>query len=128
MVCLELISTEGGMCEERKKMRRLTAEYQFDTRKFNTLNFTGASSLPAGFSVSGFTDIESTKNWDDRKYDLATHFLEIDLKTPMWMGVGLVGELNSASGPDNDIGRLGLYYLPKWQILRYLDLSLFFFF
>jgi len=40
---------------KKKRNGWLTAEYQFDTRGFNTINFTGGSDLPAGFSIWGFT-------------------------------------------------------------------------
>ena len=39
----------------------VTTEYQFDSRDFNTLNFTGFSALPKGFSVWGFVDFEAAK-------------------------------------------------------------------
>jgi len=96
---------------------RVTAEYQFDTRDFNTLNFTGFTSLPANFEFFGFVDIETQKRETDR-LDGATYFMELDLRSPTVYDFGILAELNSASGINNDIGRLGFFLQPEFQILR----------
>jgi hypothetical protein len=103
-----------------------TMEYQFDTRGFNVLNFTGFSLLPYGFSVWGFTDIEGTKNSNEREDDFATHFTEIDLKSPTWNDIGVVAELNSTTGDNNDVGRFGLAYVTKLDLFEEIDLLLIF--
>ncbi len=104
----------------------VTTEYQFDSRDFNTLNFTGFSALPKGFSVWGFVDFEAAKGASERESDLATNFLEIDLRTPRYKGLGVILEVNSQSGSKNDLGRAGLYYLPKYDWLDRINLFLFF--
>lgn len=104
----------------------MTAEYQFDTREFNTLNFTGFSTLPAKFSIWGFVDFEGDKTKNTRQSDLSTYFLELDLRSPDWNGFGATVELDAATSTGNDTGRLGLYYKPQSQWLKKNNLFLFF--
>ncbi len=105
---------------------RLSMEYQFDTRGFNTFNLTGGTPLPAGFSLFGFVDFESPDGGvDDSRYDLSEFFFEIDLKRKVWEDLGVVVEANEMQGADNALSRLGLFYAPSCQILE--DLDLFFF-
>jgi len=88
----------------------LTSELQFDTRDFNTINFTGFSRLPKGASVWGFIDIEGQKFNDSRGSDFATTFLELDLRSPSFKHWGLIAELNALSDASNDLSRYGFYY------------------
>ncbi|VAX21598.1 hypothetical protein MNBD_NITROSPINAE04-1598 [hydrothermal vent metagenome] len=96
----------------------MTMEYQSDSRNFNTLNVTGASSLPGGFSISGFTDLEGRKGLDRKENDIVTFFTEIRVKTKAKKYIGLIAEINVRSGTRNDIGRLGFYFQPKWDFLK----------
>ncbi len=104
----------------------MTGEYQFDSRDFNTLNLTGFSTLPQNFSIWGFVDFEANKASQSRQSDLSTHFIEIDLRSPRWRGLGITTELDSTNGIGNDTGRLGLYYLPKAKWLNDNNMFLFF--
>jgi hypothetical protein len=104
----------------------LTGEYQRDSRDFNTLNFTGYSSLPKGFSIWGFVDFEGGKAGPGHQSDLSTYFLEMDLRTPDWKGVGGIFELDATTGMGNDTGRAGLYYKPSWDWLKKSNAFLFF--
>ena len=104
----------------------VVSEYQFDNRDFNTLHFMAAAPLPADFSIWGFVDFESQKNNKERDSDLTTYFHEIDIRSPRWNGVGILLEHNSSSGLSNDVGRMGVYCVPKFKLLDKINLSLFF--
>jgi len=101
----------------------MTTEFQFDSRGFNTLNFTGASRLPAGFSVWGFADFETLDAPDVSRQDVGKFFLELDLKREIWQGFGGILEYNEGQGVSDNVGRFGLYYQPNWEILKKLDLT-----
>jgi len=73
----------------------------------------GSSSLPHGFSVWGFIDIEGTDFSGSDREELSRYFLEIDLKKKLWNSGGLIAEYNDLQGEANAIGRLGVYYQPK---------------
>jgi len=103
----------------------MTMEYQSDNRGFNTFNVTGASTLPGGFSISGFTDLEGRKGLDRKENDLMTFFTEIRVKTMTKKYIGLIAEMNVMSGMNNDIGRFGLFFLPKWEFFKKNKLFLF---
>lgn len=104
----------------------ITAEYQFDSRDFNTLNFTGFSTLPADFSIWGFVDFEGAKNTNKQESDLSTYFLEVDLRSPSWNGFGFITELDATTGVGNDTGRAGLYYKANSSWLKDNHMFLFF--
>jgi|SaaInlStandDraft_1057018.scaffolds.fasta_scaffold24533_2 hypothetical protein len=104
----------------------LTGEYQRDSRDFNTLNFTGFSKLPYGFSTWGFVDFEGAKGVQTHQSDLSTYFLEIDLRSPSWHGLGGIVELDATTGMGNDTGRAGIYYQPKATWLKKNHAFLFF--
>lgn len=100
-------------------------EYQFDTRGFHTLNFTGASRLPAGLDVWGFVDFESADAPGNTGTDLNEFFTEIDLKRGLWKGFGAIAEYNDGEGRNDNVGRFGAYYAAPWSWLKRLDLTLF---
>lgn len=105
---------------------KFSVEYQFDTRGFNTLNFTGTAPLPAGFNIWGFVDFESPDGGaDDSRTDLSESFFEIDIKRKVWEDFGVIVEVNEAQGVDNALSRLGVFYAPQSQFLK--DHKLFFF-
>lgn len=96
----------------------MTVEYQFDTRGFNTINFTGATTLPHGFSIWGFIDIEANKSNEDQRFDSNTFFYEIDLKYNLTKQFGLIGEINDAPGINDALGRAGVFYKPDIDYLK----------
>ncbi len=105
---------------------KLSVEYQFDTRGFNTLNFTGSAPLPAGFNIWGFVDFESPDGGpDDSRYDHSEYFFEIDVKRKVWEDLGAIVEVNDMHGTDNALSRLGVFWAPQGQFLE--DHELFFF-
>lgn len=114
----------SSFLEKRVPKPWLTAEYQFDTRNFNTLNFTGAAPLLLGFDVSGFVDFESPKQRGSHRKDLSTYFLELNLKRHIWEGFGFIAERNSVNQTNNEVGRLGIYFLPDWKFLKKIHLNL----
>lgn len=101
--------------------RWFRAEYDFDDRGFNVLHFMGNSPLPYGFNIWGFIDIEGDDRIGAEREDLSRFFLEIDVKKPIWKNFGIIGELNDLQGVGNEIGRLGVFYQPKWQLLSPQD-------
>ena len=129
-----LESTEGTeklqqetKTEKIKKKDRngwMTAEYQFDTRGFNTINFTGGANLPYGFSIWGFTDIETADSHEGSRTDAQEFFMEIDLKKELHKGFGIVLEYNDSEGRYDSIGRFGLNYIARWDWLKKMDLNL----
>lgn len=126
-VCADISeSPEDGYCQTwlgrfesvAKKTRKeggrwFLSEYDFDNRGFNVLHFMGHSPLPFGFSVWGFIDIEGADILGADREDLATYFLEIDLKRNLWQRGGIVAELNDLQGEDNAIGRFGFFWNPE---------------
>ena len=102
-----------------------TIEYQFDTRGFNTLNLTGSSPLPYGFNIWGFIDLQGNDGGPGSRYDTANYFYEIDIKREIWDRVGVIGEINDATGPNNNLTRLGVFYTPDWDVLQDLNTWLF---
>jgi len=129
-----LESTEGTeklqqetKTEKIKKKDRngwMAAEYQFDTRGFNTINFTGGANLPYGFSIWGFTDIETADSHEGSRTDAQEFFMEIDLKKELYKGFGIVLEYNDGQARHNSIGRLGVNYIARWGWLKKMDLNL----
>lgn len=101
----------------------MTTEYQFDSRGFSTINFTGASRLPAGFSTWGFVDFETLDAPKASRQDVGKFFLEWDLKREIWQGFGGIAEYNEGQGKGDNVGRFGLYYQPKWNFLKKFDLA-----
>ena len=93
--------------------RWFLGEYDFDSRGYNVLHFMGHSPLPFGFSVWGFIDIEGAEALGANREDLATYFLEIDVKKQVFDRAGLIGEVNDLQGDGNAIGRFGFYWLPE---------------
>ena len=78
------------------------------------LHFMGHSPLPFGFSVWGFIDLEGSDALGANREDLATYFLEIDIKKPLGEQGGLIGEFNDLNGDGNAIGRFGFFWNPKF--------------
>ncbi|MBA7705965.1 hypothetical protein ES703_114807 [subsurface metagenome] len=109
-----------------KKDRKgwMTAEYQFDTRGFNTINFTGGAKLPYGWSLWGFIDIETADSHEGSRADAQEFFIEIDLKKELYKGFGVVLEYNDGEAHHNSIGRLGVNYIARWDWLKKMDLNL----
>lgn len=95
-----------------------TVEHQFDTRGFQTLNFTGASRLPLGFDVWGFVDFENVHDSVSSDADKNEFFMEIDIKRELWRGVGGIAEYNDAQGRNDNRGRFGVYYIPDLDWLK----------
>ena len=123
----------GGFQQEPAKTTRInkkdrkgwmTAEYQFDTRGFNTINFTGGANLPLGLSIWGFTDIETADSSDGSRADAEEFFIEIDLKKELYKGFGVVLEYNDGEARHNSIGRFGVNYIARWDWLKKMDLNL----
>ncbi len=104
---------DNRLAETRDKGKHwFLAEYDFDDRGFNVLHFMGHSPLPLGFSLWGFIDIEGEDFLGEDREDLSRYFLELDLKREIWNGVGVVAEINDLQGPDNAIGRFGVFWKP----------------
>ncbi len=99
-------------------------EYWSDTRGFNTFTVEGASRLPAGFDVWGFTDFTNPDAPGSSRADLEQFFTEIDLKRELWHGLGGIVEYNDGNGRDNNVGRFGAFYQPHWDVLKRMDLWL----
>ncbi|ODS32265.1 MAG: hypothetical protein SCARUB_02614 [Candidatus Scalindua rubra] len=118
----------GVEADNKKSLGWFTAEYQFDTRGFNTINFTGASDMPLGFTIWGFTDIETADIHGSRssRKDAEEFFLEIDLRRELYKGFGVIAEYNDNEGANNNIGRLGFNYKAGWGWLKDRDISLYF--
>jgi hypothetical protein len=118
----------GVRTDNDKRSGWFTSEYQFDTRGFNTINFTGASDLPLGFTVWGFTDIETADLYGSKssRKDVEELFIEIDLRKELYKGFGVVAEYNDNEGAGNNIGRLGFNYKPGWEWLKDNDINLYF--
>lgn len=95
----------------------LHAEYQFDTRGFNTVHLMGSARLPAGFNLWGFVDFEAGKNAGGSRGDSASFFYEIDLRRKVWRDFGIVAEVNDAAGSRNALVRAGLFYMPSCAFL-----------
>ncbi len=126
---LPQVSEYTGVSTDNDKRRGwFTSEYQFDTRGFNTINFTGASDMPLGFTIWGFADIETADLHGSRssRKDAEELFIEIDLKRELYKGLGVIAEYNDIEGAGNNIGRLGFNYKPGWRWLKDKDLSLYF--
>ncbi|MFH1615503.1 MAG: hypothetical protein ABIG61_10535 [Planctomycetota bacterium] len=119
-------STQGAVTAKLKKNRNgwMTAEYQFDTRGFNTINFTGGSKLPYGWSLWGFIDIETADSHEGSRADAQEFFTEIDLKKELYKGFGVVLEYNDGEARHNSIGRVGVNYTARWDWLKKMDLDL----
>ena len=100
------------------------AEYWFDTRGFNTFTVEGASRLPAGFDVWGFTDFKNADAPGSSKSDLDQFFMEIDVKRELWHGLGPIVEYNDGQGRGDSVGRFGTFYQPHWEFLKKTDLWL----
>ncbi|MBC8481744.1 MAG: hypothetical protein H8D47_03670 [Planctomycetes bacterium] len=109
---------------KKKRNGWMTAEYQFDTRGFNTINFTGGAKLPDGWSLWGFIDIESADSDEGSRTDAQEFFTEIDLKKELYKGFGVVLEYNDGETRHNSIGRLGANYIARWDWLKKMDLNL----
>lgn len=96
----------------------LHAEYQFDTRDFNTIHLMGSARLPAGFDLWGFVDFEALPDTPGSRGDSSRFFVELDLRRKVWSDFGVVAELNEFSGPDNSLGRFGLFYMPSFDWMQ----------
>lgn len=105
--------------ETRKPTGRwFLAEYDFDNRGYNVMHFMGHSPLPFGMSVWGFIDLEGLDQLGANREDIATYFLEIDVKKPLFKSGGLIAEVNDLQGDGNTIGRFGVFLNPsffKWE-------------
>jgi len=110
--------------EKKNRNGWMTAEYQFDTRGFNTINFTGGAKLPQGWSIWGFTDVETADSSDGSRADTQEYFMEIDLKKELYKGFGVVLEYNDGQARHNSIGRFGVNYIARWDWLKKMDLFL----
>ena len=115
---------ETAKLDKKKRNSWMTAEYQFDTRGFNTINFTGGADLPYGWSLWGFTDIEAADSSDDSRTDAQNFFMEIDLKKELYKGFGIVLEHNDGQGRHDNVSRFGVNYIARWDWLKKLDLNL----
>ena len=100
------------------------AEYWLDTRGFNTFTVEGASRLPAGFDVWGFTDFTNGDAPGSSRADLDHFFMEVDVKRELWHGLGPIVEYNDGQGRGDSVGRFGTFYQPHWEFLKKTDLWL----
>ena len=98
---------------ENQKDVGFLGEYDFDSRGYNVIHMMGHSPLPFGMSVWGFIDIEGLDQVGANREDVATYFLEIDVKKPIFESGGLIAELNDLQGDGNAIGRFGFFVNPK---------------
>jgi hypothetical protein len=96
-------------------------EYQYDSRGWTVLNFEGHSDLPFGFKTWGFIDIESNRNNKTSEIDLDNYFFEIDLKRPIWKGIGPIAEWNDGGFQGDNTGRFGVSYDVESNILNNLN-------
>ena len=123
------VAKANGLSEKVEKKDNkgwMTTEYQFDTRGFDTINFTGGANLPLGFTVWGFTDIETPDISGRSRQDAENFFMEIDLRRELYKGFGVVAEYNDGQGTNDNLGRFGLNYIARWDWLKDIDLSLYF--
>jgi len=104
--------------------RFLWAEYQFDSRGFNTVNFTGATPLPYGFWMWGFIDLEGLDMAGANRADTARYFYELDISRKIVGDTGAVAEWNDLTGDGNGVGRLGVFYTPTSEFLKQRQLFL----
>lgn len=118
------VTNVANLSSQKQREGWLTAEYQFDTRGFNTINFTGGAKLPYEWSLWGFIDIETADSHEGSRTDAEEFFMEIDLKRELYKGFGVVLEYNDGQGRDDNIGRFGLNYIARWDWLKEMDLSL----
>jgi len=109
---------------KKKRNGWMTAEYQFDTRGFNTINFTGGTKLPYGWSLWGFIDIETADSHEGSRADAEEFFTEIDLKKELYKGFGVVLEYNDGQNHHDSVSRIGANYIARWDWLKKMDLSL----
>jgi hypothetical protein len=103
----------------------MLTEYWFDTRGYQTFNVTGASRLPAGFSLWGFIDVDSADTPGNSRIDKSEFFLEVDVQRELWQGVGPIVEYNDGNGTSDSAGRFGLFYQPSFEVLKRADLWLY---
>ena len=103
----------------------LLTEYWFDTRGYQTFNVTGASRLPAGFSLWGFIDIDSPDAPNASRVDKSEFFLEVDLQRELVNGFGAVAEYNDGEGTADSAGRFGAFYQPSFDFLKQWNLWLY---
>ncbi len=113
-----------NISSQKQRKGWLTAEYQFDTRGFNTINFTGGAKLPYEWNLWGFIDIETADSSHGSRTDAEEFFMEMDLKRELYKGFGLVLEYNDGQRRHDSIGRLGVNYIARWDWLKEIDLSL----
>lgn len=106
-------------------IKLFTAEYQLDTRGFNSFQLFGSSSLPYSFNIVGSFDFESPISSEESRYDLSTFFYEIGLTRKFRDGLGYMVEANDFNGLENDIYRIGLFYIPPWAFLKAQHLFVF---
>ena len=111
--------------KEHKTNRKLTAEHQWDSRGFNSLQFFGYTPLPEKFELVVSVDLDSPIASSESRYDLSNFFLEADLSYKYWQNAGPILEVNDFQGVDNDIYRFGVFYVPKWEALKKYHLFLF---
>jgi len=110
--------------EKKNRNGWMTAEYQFDTRGFNTINFTGGTKLPYGWSLWGFIDIETADSHEGSRTDAQKFFTEIDLKKELYKGFGVVLEYNDGQNRHDSVSRIGANYIARWDWLKKMDLFL----
>ena len=90
---------------------KLYATYYFDERGHNTTNLSYASKrLPLGLNFWGFTDFQSDRTGEQGRSDSISFFSESRLSKMLDKHWGVQIEFNDASGPGNNVGRLGLLY------------------
>ncbi len=96
----------------------LWAEYQFDTRGFNTVNFMGATPLPYEFWMWGFIDLEGLDAPGGNRADTAHYFFELDISRKVIGDTGVIAEWNDKEGDGNAIGRAGFFYTPSHEFFK----------
>lgn len=119
-------TAKAGNLDKKGSNGWMTGEYQFDTRGFNTINFTGGANLPRGFTLWGFTDIEAPDVPGKSRYDVENFFIEIDLRRELYKGFGVIAEYNDAQGSNDNLGRFGFNYIARWDWLKDIGLTLYF--
>ncbi len=103
----------------------LNIEYHLDSRAFNSLQFFNTWDLLHGISLVNSLDLNSPTGDPHRRWELQEYFLESDLNIPVNQSWGGIAELNNFNGPDNDIGRFGLFIMPQWESLKHHQLWLY---
>ena len=108
---IEILDERATSTRKRSKPWSLV-EYDFDNRGFNILHFMGSTSLPFGFDLWGFIDLEGDDLAGIPRADLTRFFLELDLRRELWENGGLIAEYNDLQGSGNSVGRFGVFFQP----------------